>query len=305
MVQTAQIQYPVALNDLNNLVRIKDAPNQRGLRYTCVHCGDRMSAVVLVTQRKPHFRHTKSATCDPDSALHSTAIEIIRNAHNEARLNQTSYLLTRACETKKFEDYDVKSCPEMATEINLADGWQSTAEKSIVDGTRSDLIFSHGDGRQVIIEVVNTHSMEQETETAYRKSGIPVVVVRVEWEIVDRLWQGIHTNESRNFYTDECDECERERLESEAVCERRRKVVDLALARMRRQSSPRAKFRPFYEGRPKDGSIKPTPIFMKTQRKVFANAIILTELGFVQRNLVKPWLFSKTVHKNRQCHPLC
>ena len=67
---------------------------------------------------------------------------------------------------------------------------------------------------------------------------------------------------------------------------------------MRRQSSPQAKFHPFYEGKPKDGSVKPTLIFMKTQRKVFANAIILTELGFIQSNPAKkPWLFTKTIRK--------
>ena len=68
-------------------------------------------------------------------------------------------------------------CVNMATETNLADTWQLKAETSIVEGTRSDLVFSHDDGRQYIIEVVNTHPMEPETETAYRRSGIPVVVV--------------------------------------------------------------------------------------------------------------------------------
>ena len=294
----ATIQYPVAFDDLKDLVRIKDAPNERGLRYTCVHCGNRMSAVVLVTQRKPHFRHTKSSTCDPDSALHATAIEIIRNAQRKAQSQRNPYLLTRPCHSTWGEYYNLRRCPQNATEIDLGDGWQSKTEESIVEGTRSDLVFLHDDGQQVIIEVVNTHSMEQETENAYRKSGIPVVVVRVEWEIVDRLWQGIHTHESRNFASDECDGCKRERLKAEADFERRCTIVDRQLAKMRRQSNPDAKFRPFYEARPKLFSVKPTPIFMKTQRKIFANAIILTELGFSQSNPAKkPWLFTKTIHR--------
>ena len=257
MSRSATIQYPVAFDDLKDLVRIEVAPNQRGLRYTCVHCGKRMSGVVLVTQRKPHFRHTKSSTCDPDSALHSTAIEIIRNAHTEAQSNRTAYLLTRSCETKTLVEYDVKSCLNMATEINLADGWQSTTEKSVVEGTRSDLIFSHDDGRRIIIEVVNTHSMEPETETAYRKSGIPVAVVRVEWETVNELWNGIQVRESRNFSNDECDACERVRLDFEEKFKRRCAIVDRQLAKMTRQRCPRPKFDPFYEGRPKDGSTHP------------------------------------------------
>ena len=296
-MRISEIQYPVAFNHLNDLVKIEDAPNQRGLRYTCVHCRNRMSAVVLVKKRNPHFRHTKSSTCDPDSALHSTAIEIIRKAHNESQSDQTPYLLTRSCETKTFEEYDLRSCLNMATEIDVADAWESKTEKSIVAGTRSDLIFSHDDGRQIIIEVVNTHSMEPETENAYRKSGIPVAVVRVDWKTVNRLWKGVHSQESRNFISDECDDCKNHRLKAEADFERRRKIVDRALAKMRRQSSPDAQFRPFYQARPKDFSVKPTAIFMNIQRRVFANAIILTELGFVQSNpSEKPWLFTKTIH---------
>lgn len=298
MVQIAEIQYPLAFNDLGDLVKIEDVPRQRGLRYSCVHCEERLSAVVRVTQRKPHFRHTKFSTCDPDSALHSTAIEIIRKAHNTAQSTNLPYLFTRPCAATWIADYDLKCCPNNATEIDLADGWQSEIEKTIVDGTRSDLIFSHDDGRQIIIEVVNTHSMEPQTEAAYRKSGIPVAVVPVEWETINGLWKGVHAQESRNFTSDECDRCKSERLKAEADFERRRTIVDRQSAKMRRQRSPYAKFRPFYEARPKGGSVKPTPIFMKTQRKVFANAIILTELGFVQSNPAKkPWIFTKTIRR--------
>ena len=294
MAQTAEIRYPVAFNDLGVLAKIEDAPRQRGLRYSCVHCGDQMSAVVRVIQRKPHFRHTKSVVCDPDLVLHSTAIEIIRDAHNTAQSTNSPYLLTRPCKRNSY--YDVKGCPNNATEINLADGWQSKTEKSIVEGTRSDLIFSHDDGRQIIIEVVNTHSMEPETETAYRKSGIPVAVLRVEWKTVNRLWEGIKTIESRNFSSNECDECESERLKAEDDLKRRCTIVDDVLAKMRRKSSPYAKFHPFYKARPKVFSDRPIPIYMKTQPKVFANAIILTELGFVQSNKT-PYVFYKIIRR--------
>ena len=294
MAQTVRIQYPVALNDLGVLAKIEDAPRQRGLRYSCVHCSDRMSAVVRVTQQKPHFRHTKSVVCDPDLVLHSTAIEIIRDAHNTAQSTNSPYLLTRPC--KRNSDYDVKGCPNNATEINLADGWQSKTEKSIVEGTRSDLIFSHNDGRQTIIEVVNTHPMEQETETAYRRSGIPVAVVWVKWETVNRLSKGIHTQESRNFANDECAGCESERLKAEDDFKRRCTIVDRQLAKMKRQRFSRPKFQPFYEARPEASSDKATPMFVTTQRKVFANAIILTELGFEQSKK-KPYIFYKIIYR--------
>ena len=97
MVQQPEIQYPVAFDHLGDLIKIEDAPRQRGQRYSCVHCGDRLSAVVRVAKQKPHFRHTNSMTCDPDSVLHSTAIEIIRTGHDAAQSKSTPYMLTRPC----------------------------------------------------------------------------------------------------------------------------------------------------------------------------------------------------------------
>ena len=40
-----------------------------------------------------------------------------------------------------------------------------------------------------------------------------------------------------------------------------------------------------------------TVMYPKTQYPVFANAIILTELGFEQSNPLKPWLFRYRIHK--------
>ena len=54
-------------------------------------------------------------------------------------------------------------------------------ERSVVAGTRSDLLITHSNGDKLVIEVVHTHDMEEATATAYSKSGIPVLKIRPVW----------------------------------------------------------------------------------------------------------------------------
>ena len=122
-----------------------------------------MSAVVLVTRKSPHFRHTApDPQCDPVSALHTYAIRMIQQAHSDAQEIGSVYTLTRLCEGQAPPPpWDIK-CSGYAMKINLANGWECDDEKSIVPHTRSDLVFTHSDGRQIVVEVVNTHKMEPE-----------------------------------------------------------------------------------------------------------------------------------------------
>ena len=190
------ITYPVAYSHKEeSIVRIADAPRERGQRYSCVHCKQRMSAVVLVTRKTPHFRHTKPAEkCDPDDALHTYAIRMIQQAHSKAVERGDPYMLTRPC----------KSCLNLATEIDFADSWECAVEKSIAEHTRSDLAFTHADGRQIAVEVVVTHMMESETEAAYKNMGLPVAIIRPNWETVNELLDNLQIEDSRNFDIDIC-----------------------------------------------------------------------------------------------------
>ena len=43
----------------------------------------------------------------------------------------------------------------------------------------------------------------------------------------------------------------------------------------------------------------PTPMYPRAQRKVFANAIILTDSGSSQHNPQKPWLFRYPIHEKQ------
>ena len=296
------ITYPVAYSiEGQSIIHIGDAPRERGHRYSCVHCRQAMSAVVLVTRRAPHFRHTNSDHCDPDDALHTYAIQMIQQAHAAAVDAGRTYMLTRPC----------ADCESLATEIDLTDGWEYDTEKSIVPPTRSDVVFTDLEGRQLAVEVVVTHMMERETEAAYSNAGIPVAIVRPTWETVGQLLDKLLVDESRNFDTDACPSCEgvrkkrlaeyeAARLRCEHVYRTRRRTVDRVLTRMERRQSSGSLFCPWYYGKLGEFSNHPTPMYMPTQRKVFANAIILTELGFEQHNLHKPWLFRYPIHKGQR-----
>ena len=297
------ISYAVAYSiKRESIVRIVDAPRERGHRYSCVHCKQAMSAVVLVTRKAPHFRHTTPEYyCDPDNALHTYAVQLIQQAHDVAMSTGGKYMFLRPC----------ANCKGVATEIDLADAWEYDPEKSMAPHTRSDLAFTHSDGRRLAVEVVVNHDMEPETEVAYRSAGIPIAIVRPNWETVDRLLDSLQIEESRNFDPDRCTSCEaakkervaeREaaRLRREHTYRTRRGTVDTVLAKMERRRSSRPLFRPWYHGKPGMFSNNPTPMYPQTQRRVFANAIILAELGFEQHNQKKPWLFRYPIHKGRE-----
>ncbi len=298
----AVVAFPAAYSiEEQSIVRIEDAPTERGHRYSCVHCKQAMSAVVLATRRAAHFRHTApEGRCDPDDALHTFAIRMIQQAHDAAVASDGRYLFARSC---------VK-CKGLATEIDLADGWKSDAEKSIVPRTRSDLVFSHADGRRLAVEVVVSHEMESEAEAAYRDSSIPVGIVRPQWDTVERLLDDLVVDDSQNFRPHRCAKCdaaekernaelEADRIRREGTFHKRQRSVDTVLAKMERRRSSRPLFRPWYYGKSRMLSSDPTPMYPQTQRRVFANAIILTELGFEQHNQRKPWLFRYPIHKGQ------
>ena len=283
----ASIKHPVAYSEAAQaIIRIADAPRSQGMLYICLHCGQRMSAVVLVTQKTPHFRHTAPETqCDLDDALHTYAIKMIQQAHAEARENGVPYTLTRGC----------RKCGEgYSTNIDLADGWECTAEKSIVPHTRSDLAFTRADGRQLAIEVVNTHEIEPATRTAYLTAQIPVAVVRVTWDGLESLLRGLYRSDtSLNFGSNTCTPCENRQRAKEDQLRLRKATVDAVLSKMSRDWSAPVPS-PWDYGRNR------TWMYPSTKEKVFTSACILMELGFHQYNLRKPWLFRYPIHKRQR-----
>ena len=292
------VTYPMAYSRTERaIIRIVDAPRKEGERYSCVQCNQRMSAVVRVSRITPHFRHTRldlEIHCDRDTALHFYAIKMIQQAHAKAQKTGSEYMMTR-------RGIRCESCGQnYATEVNLADGWECESEKSIVPRTRSDLVFAHPDGRRIVVEVVNTHEMEPETKAAYQSEGIPVAIVQVAWNTIERLLGRLDIHDSQNFDIDICAECEARRRDVEEQREREerrereeeeseaplRDHINRFLSRMERRQSRRIARHSTetYLSSINRSSIfrHPAEMYPSTRSEDSANAIILTELGFRQ-----------------------
>ena len=89
------------------------------------------------------------------------------------------------------------------------EGAAIATERSVVHGTRSDLVITKGDGKtpRVIIEIVVHHDIEESTEKRYVQSGTAVVKIQPDWETVDRLREQLITNETLNVENTVCRRC--------------------------------------------------------------------------------------------------
>ena len=161
------------------------------------------------------------------------------------------------------------------------------AEKTLIPGTRSDLVVNQPGKDPVIIEIVVTHDLEPETHENYKRAGVPVLKVRPNWETAVELGSKIITNDTLNVPPILCAGCkdaaERQRQQQEAA----RRHADSMLQRLneRKPSNPiKLPFRPWTHDQ------YSRPMFPHIRRRVYASAIILSELGFVQAKK-KPWLF--------------
>ena len=274
--QTAKtnIRYPYALDVAGQVVNIFDAP--KGQSYLCLAC----SAPMLVKRgaiRQPHFAHKQSIPCtDPNTALHKTAQALIVQSLDNARNNQEEYRLGYPC-PDCGEDIPYNIAP-VVTKLET--------EETIVEGTRSDIVIYRDDNKPIIIEVVVTHDLEPGTRQCYAESGLPVFLIRPSWDNLHELKLSVKADSTLNLQTQSCSACvereERQRRQQKEQRwreERAKKQFDSELTRMdrREQSNPtNLPFQPWvYDclGR---------QMYPRVRRQVYANAIILTELGFRQ-----------------------
>ena len=180
-------------------------------------------------------------------------------------------------------------------------------ERSVIPNTRSDIVVEFPGQKPFLIEVVNTHDLEEDTRRRYEESGYRVVVRKVTWENLEELSDECTADDTVNGVGWKCEDCkeqdkarrsrkaedrarEKQRLDT---LERRKKVVDAALAKLVRRRNPKPRFRPWYEVYKPSWDLVSEPIkmFPRVQRAVFTNATILTELGFEQHNPSKPYRF--------------
>ena len=308
---SGDIQYPYAMYE-TALNHILEARRERA--YTCPGCGQQLLPV-LGKIRQQHFRHRpQSEQCSPGNALHHMAQMLIQRMQKEAVTTGSPYMCSTACH----------DCGTSINEVNIAEHESrlTLEDARTVMGTRPDIVVT-GPSSTVIIEIVVTHDLEEATREKMTESRLPVYSKELSgFEDLEELRSQISVTKFLNLAAlcadceenarqqRECEEAERRRNEV-AEAERRkaeetearehnakvRRWDETHRPRLRqqvraigRERSSELQFQPWYET--KRDPWPPDIIFPHIQRILFANAVILTEMGFRQRNPDKKWLFS-------------
>ena len=276
MPTQTKILYLLARERTGEAVHIREA--LKGRPYQCFGC----SAPMVARQgarRQWHFAHKPpfERCADPDKALHDSAAAMIIRGFRDALERQREYRLGCPC----------GDCGRKVSRNVAVPGASIEAERSIVAGTRSDVAIGQANRGPVVIEIVVTHDLEPEAREAYKESGIPVLKVRPTWETLFQLESEVITDDTLNVPPVRCSQCkeaeQRHRREQDKI----RRRADSMLRRMneRRPTDPGSlPFRPWTHDKFN------RPMFPDIRRRVFVNAMILTELGFVQAQK-SPWLF--------------
>ncbi len=234
--------------------------------------------------RRPHFAHKPPFNyCDSDDALHETAKANICKGFLHAVEVRQAYNLSYPCSKCRL--------PILA---NVADAGATIAsEKSVVPGTRSDLVVTKDDGitPRVIIEIVVTHNLEPDTRQKYEDSDVPVVKVRPTWEDVATLTEAATGCEALNVQTTLCKDCRIIDAKNQREAEQRQ------LEHERRQAEAReivAGITPQPGNLPHLTSVTHdrygSPLKAFTRNRIMGNARKLVALGFKQQP-TRPTLF--------------
>lgn len=170
--------YPYALDGNNEVADAKTAPREQP--YHCIGCSQPMILKRGQIQR-PHFAHrSKSSTCAPETVLHRMAKEAIRAGIEDALQHDRPYLMKWRC----------SNCGS----INAGDLARTRPRHVVMEkpleGARPDLLIVGAGGKPLtVIEIVVTHKPEQSTLRVYTELGLPVIMVKPDWDAIDGLRQ--------------------------------------------------------------------------------------------------------------------
>ena len=234
------------------------------------------------SKRAWHFAHKPpvQGCADPDRALHETAKALIVQGFTAALDEGAEYHAGFACE----------DCGRDRSWNIALPARSISAERAVVDGTRSDVVVDRGDKPHLIIEVVVTHDLEPTTRIRYENSELPVFVVYPTWDTVAGLARAVIADAVLNVPSMRCTPCQeaedrRQRELSEAESWARSMLRGLQARAVESAGSAGSNVRPWQHD--KFGR----EMYPRVWRQVLQNAAILQRLGFVQSKK-KPWLFS-------------
>ena len=191
--------------------------------------------------------------------------------------------------TQRSEYHTGFCCEDCGTDAtwNIArQGSSITAERTVVDRTRSDIVIDCVAKGTLIIEVVVTHEIEDATKLRYEQSGLPVFVIHPQWDTITELAHTLIADDAINVASMCCPTCQqaRERKKRE-----RSDALSWAHETLKRLTSP------------PEGTAEPhlrlwqhdkfgQELHPRTRNAVHQNARKLRRLGFSQSKQ-KPWLF--------------
>ena len=274
------VQYPFAYTLPYVCVGIEGA--HRGKEYYCIGCDGPMIPRSLSSDKvQAHFAH-KAEPCPRDNALHRTAQAIICESFLGALRDEREYLALYPC----------PQCEGPTEPVNLAMQGSSIAiEKTVVEGTQSDIVIFKPDGQpRVIIEVVVSSDFEKKetTNIRYQNSGIPILKVHPDWETISILGEKLTgerlVNAKATPLCGICRERERQHREYLRLHKLFREQAQELAARIKPLPTTESRLRPITHDR--FGS----PLKKRTRDAVMHNAKLLVELGFVQQSK-RPTLF--------------
>ena len=232
------------------------------------------------SQRVWHFAHKPptDGCADPDRALHEVAKGLIVQGFAAALEGGGEYRAGFAC-----EDCD----KEVAANVALQ-GRSVATERTVVEGTRSDVVIERGEKPPLIVEVVVSHDLDPATSGRYQRAGVPVFVVNVAWATVGDLARAVHANEVLNVPSKRCLSCQRDAERRQQETAKAQTWAETALGGLRASEDG---------GEVTDAGFLPwkrdrfgRELYPRVRQRIRENAAILQRIGFTQQTH-KPWLF--------------
>jgi predicted RNA-binding Zn-ribbon protein involved in translation (DUF1610 family) len=163
------IKTPFARTQNGNLVHISEIHLRgRHAELACPSCGEELVAK-LGEHRARHFAHPAgkpNTRCSADTVLHETAKSLLKARIEDALCGGKRFDLVHRCPHCRLKTYAdiVRNVSSVNTEHRLAS-----------NSARADIALLNESGEIVrIVEVVNTHNLEPETEAVYRQLQLPV-----------------------------------------------------------------------------------------------------------------------------------
>lgn len=283
------LSIPYALHRSRGRISPTDEQDGVGRRanVTCLGCQEELEhRRASRNGRRAHYAHRAGSKADVttcrETAIHLRAKDLLASVKHQ--------VIT-------LPSWCAGQCDVLPT-IQVADG---TTEHRI--GERwVDVLWRNEQMQKLAVEVHYSNRKDEDYARDAQQWGLPVIELTVTdeddavdvGELLERLCESEWVSKpSEPFYSDDPSQS---RLPARYLELRHRhlqlvRVVDGAVAEMSRDAGAVTTLRPWYMGKYQ------TPMYPRTQRLVFANAIILAELGFVQDNPEKPWLFRYSIHK--------